>query len=851
MAEGETPGDVSGRTVRVAGTLALIGVAFGIERAGAPFAQWATDVLQLGLALAAAVSCLRTARASHGAARLFWAMLSAFAVTWAIGQALWTLGNPVVEHGRVLAPWDPFFLLTLVPLLAAIASRPDRADRWGLGFKLDVALTWIVAAYVYLYVAAAHAFAGAVFEYGRWLNLLLNVKSLLVLAGLLWLLRTSVAPWLGMYRKLAVSLALLQSGGALVNLLLLSGTYRPGLHDLPWTLPFLWLALAARGAPAVLDQACRPAGESLPQLWSETRNGTVLAGVALVSIPALHVLLSETLPAAPEVLRLRNQITAVATALAGGLFVLRQLRVLRQAEQAVRRQDAQRSAALETLRERESLLRAIVDSEPECVKLLDRQGRVLSMNPAGLALIEASGLDEVAGRCVYDLVSPEHRGSVRALTQDVFDGRAGTLEFEIVGLRGRRRWLDTHAVPLRDASGRVSAALAIARDITERRDLEERYRQAHKMEAVGRLAGGIAHDFNNLLNVILGYGELLLKRLPVDDPQRRNAAEIHKAATRSADLVRQLLAFSRRQVLRPAAVDLRAVVAGLEGMLRRSIREDIELRCELAPELGRVWADRGQLEQVIVNLVVNARDAMPDGGTLTIAAANVERCDGAAAGVHVRHGDYVRLVVSDTGEGMDASTQARVFEPFFTTKEQGKGTGLGLATVYGIVKQSGGYIWLRSEPGAGTTFTIWLPRTFAEHDSREPASPAGVRTGTETVLLVEDEDGMRDITAEVLREHGYKVIEASSAAAALEAARGEPSDIQLLLTDVILQDKNGRELSERLLRLRPRVRVLFMSGHTRDAIGRHGVLEPGIAFLAKPFSVSELTLKVRAVLDGR
>jgi two-component system cell cycle sensor histidine kinase/response regulator CckA len=395
------------------------------------------------------------------------------------------------------------------------------------------------------------------------------------------------------------------------------------------------------------------------------------------------------------------------------------------------------------------------------------------------------------------------------------------------------------------------AALAIARDITQRKSLEAQLLQARKMEAVGRLAGGVAHDFNNLLTAILGSAELLLEGLGRDNPEREEAEEIRKAALRAADLTRQLLAFSRQQVLAPQVLDLNEVVANMDKMLRRVIGEDIDLRTVPSGDLHAVRADRGQLEQVVMNLAVNARDAMLTGGKLTIETANVE-LDEAYAREHavVKPGRYVMLAVSDTGVGMDAKTQARIFEPFFTTKPKGKGTGLGLATVYGIVKQSDGYIWVYSEPGRGTTFKIYLPRVgdAAVPAKAIPASTPSLR-GSETILLVEDQDEVRRLARRVLEARGYVVLVAASGAEALQVAGAHAGPIQLLVTDVIMPAMSGREVGLLIAPTRPEMRVLYLSGYADESIVHHGVLEPGIAFLQKPFTVEALARKVREVLD--
>jgi len=412
--------------------------------------------------------------------------------------------------------------------------------------------------------------------------------------------------------------------------------------------------------------------------------------------------------------------------------------------------------------------------------------------------------------------------------------RTGLFSAEVIEIRGEQ------------------CVLTVMKDITERRSLEEQLRLSQKMEAVGLLAGGVAHDFNNLLTVILGYGILLLKDLGLEDPRRAPLEGIRQAADRAAALTHQLLAFSRRQVLAPRLLDLNGVVADMDKMLRRLIGEHIELSTVLAPELGRVKADPGQIEQVIMNLVVNARDAMPVGGKLTIETADVE-LDEAYGRRHPvgAPGPHVMLAVSDTGHGMDEETRARVFEPFFTTKEKGKGTGLGLAVVYGIVKQSGGSIQIYSEPGLGTTFKVYLPK--AEAASEKPEGITGnkrSRRATETVLLVEDEAAVRSLLRDILESNGYVVLEASRAEEALEASEQHGGLIQLLLTDVVMPDIGGRKLADRLKTSRPEARVLYMSGYTDIAIVQHGLLEPGVAFLQKPFTPEALSRKVREVLDA-
>jgi two-component system cell cycle sensor histidine kinase/response regulator CckA len=395
------------------------------------------------------------------------------------------------------------------------------------------------------------------------------------------------------------------------------------------------------------------------------------------------------------------------------------------------------------------------------------------------------------------------------------------------------------------------ARLVVANDVTERRKLEEQLRQSQKMDAIGRLAGGVAHDFNNILSVILSYSEMLLGDLDAGQPMREDIQEIYDAGKRAADLTRQLLMFSRQQVLEPRVLDLNEVLGGMDRMLRRILGADVDLASVPSKPLGSVRVDPGSMEQIIMNLAVNARDAMPTGGKLTIETADV-MLDEAYANDHVdaKAGPHVMVAVSDTGMGMDRATQARIFEPFFTTKDKSKGTGLGLSTVFGIVQQSEGSIWVYSEPGQGTTFKVYLPRVDAEADSLRSMRSAAIVGGTETILLVEDDDQVRAVSRGLLQKYGYHVIEARNAVDALQHLESESTAIDLLLTDVVMPQMSGPELARRARTLRPSLRVLCMSGYTDDSIVRHGVLESRVAYLQKPFTPETLTRKVRDVLEA-
>ncbi|OFW13948.1 MAG: hypothetical protein A3H29_08520 [Acidobacteria bacterium RIFCSPLOWO2_02_FULL_67_21] len=446
-------------------------------------------------------------------------------------------------------------------------------------------------------------------------------------------------------------------------------------------------------------------------------------------------------------------------------------------------------------------------------------------------------------------VHPEDRASVLDIVGNAMKTRA---DFSMLNRTtwsdGTVRWLSGAGRVVLDAGGHPLRAIGISQDVTERRALEAQFQQAQKMEAVGRLAGGVAHDFNNLLTVILGFCDLLLADGSPDDPRRPDIAEIHKAGMRAADLTRQLLAFSRKQIIEPTLLDLNAVLTDMRPMLGRLIKEDVKVLFHVAPRLAGITADRGQVEQVVVNLAVNAQDAMPQGGTLTIETANID-LDEHYTAMHfdVTPGPFVVLTVTDSGTGMTPDVREHLFEPFFTTKEVGKGTGLGLATIHGIVARSGGSVSVYTEVGLGTSFKVYFPQAAAEAVAARPTAPALVQGGTERVLVVEDAEGLRDLTKRLLERQGYTVVVAANAEDARRRFEEAPCDV--LLTDVVMPGSSGPELSRQLVKLSPGLKVIYMSGYTDEAIVQHGVLKPGIVFLHKPFSAVALGQKIREALD--
>ncbi len=497
----------------------------------------------------------------------------------------------------------------------------------------------------------------------------------------------------------------------------------------------------------------------------------------------------------------------------------------------------------EALRAAEERLRALVANAPVVLFALDADG-IFTLSE-GRAL-ESLGLKpgQVVGQSVYDVYR-----EVPAVIENVRRALAGEEFTAVVDVA--RFAFETRYTPVRDAEGRVTGLIGVATDVTERRRLEDQLLQSQKMEAIGRLAGGVAHDFNNLLAAIQGHSELMLGQLSPGVPLHRNATEVHKAAARGALLTRQLLTFSRKEVVAPRALDVNVVVAEMESMLRRLIGEQIELAFSLADVPLRARCDRGQLEQVILNLALNARDAMPEGGPLSIQVAAADLGEEVAA-EHpgAQPGPHVTFTVNDAGCGMEDTTLARLFEPFFTTKAAGKGTGLGLSTVYGIVQRAGGHIRVRSKPGEGSTFTVYLPRVEEPVVVDEPERVGGdALHGVETVLVVEDEDAVRSMVREALEARGYRVLVARNGAEALDLAGRYGDYIDLLVTDVVMPQMKGPELAQRLERMRPGLRVLFISGYTDDAVLRHGVLEARTSFLQKPFSLDALARTVREVLD--
>ena len=590
----------------------------------------------------------------------------------------------------------------------------------------------------------------------------------------------------------------------------------------------------AEGAQLILRDAAEPASEGLTPFGAVSR-----PSASLMFVPVRH----------------GEQVTGILSVqsytprayLAGDLAMLQTL-----ADHC--------GSALERLRIEEALRESqaqLQRAESAALVMTAHIGLDGSWRKVPSTLCELLGYteDELLARNVADVTHAEDVEGDLAQRQRLIAGKARSYDLMLRLLRrdGRVVWVYANNSVVQNAAGAPLYFLTYIRDMSERMILEEQLRQAQKMEAVGQLAGGVAHDFNNLLTAIIGNSELLLRSIEAEDQRRLDVLEINRAAHRAATLTRQLLAFSRKQVLQPRVVDLNAVVTELTTMLRRIIGEHVELRLELEPALGRVLADPGQLEQVITNLSLNARDAMPSGGRLTIRTANVETASVPLPGPEAAHllGPLVEVSVMDNGVGMDERTQARLFEPFFTTKGLGRGTGLGLATVYGIVRQSGGHIRVSTRLDHGSTFTVYLPMAEGIPDAAvETSAWSETPRGTGTVLVVEDEDAVRYLACRVLRGNGFRVLEAGSPAAALRMAREQSRPVDLLVTDVVMPGLSGPELAERLVAAWPDLKVLYITGYAEEAIQRRGALPAGGALLEKPFTAQQLAERVRLALAG-
>ena len=778
-----------------------------------------SDLLQLSIGIIAVVACFQAARRSGPFGQTFWRLAGTGFCILTCGLALNTYSEsfrPTLgRHSWVI---DLFVNAWTAPLVMCLfldpESEPEKTD-WRR--VLDFAQVAIVFVLLSLYTSNL-ALPGEGHEPWR----LAFSTDILITVG--FFLRSTSMP-AGPYRTLFLRFGYFRAVSVVTEFFFILGMPEPSpgqSFDLIWSVTLL--------IPIMIAGSWNDPGSPASGVRT-TRWRLLMTQLLPLIFPLLVVLM------ATEIVRGQLVIAAMAVLISLGITYVRLLLTQRAHE-----------LSAEALGESHRLLESIMEGANEVVFVKDVQGRYVMINTPGARMISRT-VPDVIGKPDEELFPPETARIIRSTDALIIQtGKPQTYEFTTTLAGASHTFLSTKS-PYFDPQGKIIGLIGFSLDITDRRKLEEQLRQTQKMEAIGTLSGGIAHDFNNLLTVIKGYTGLLLESLK-DEDSRGLVVRIDHAADRAASLTRQLLAYSRRQVLQPRIISLNSLVSSVDKLLRRLIGEDVTMSTVMSSSLASVKADPGQIEQVIMNLAVNARDAMPSGGSLTIETANVV-LDDAYAREHAGTlaGRYVLLAVSDTGVGMDCSTRAQIFEPFFTTKRMGRGTGLGLSMVYGIVKQSGGSIEVYSEPQRGTTFKVYLPAVDepAEDLFGKPMSSSTI-PGTETILLVEDDLQVRDLAEAVLNACGYNVLVADSVAAVAKSDQF-PGQIDLLLTDVVMPGIGGRELAGHVTSRRPTIKVLYMSGYTTNAIIHHGVLDPGTSFLQKPFTPASLSSKVREVLD--
>jgi len=792
-----------------------------------------SNLLQLLLGALAVLAMLEARKRSSRFGRRVWLLTALGVAVYTLGQGIYTWYDVTLHATSYSPPWisDPIFFFWMVPLIAAAATDSEEMVK-GLDWSsvLDFFLLVVLATAVQLSVYGDPAqWQAHPHEMGflKWkVRLFRDVLVLACLWGRVLVFDSD------QIRALFRRIGLFYLAYALADVTYL---YRQASHltqsgtwlDLLWSVPRVVAVVAAltwdwRKEIEVCPAALRGKALDVLHYWAPL--------VVPLAILALSARLFASSPA------IGASLMVAAFAIVGVRLRIAQFRQQR---------------AVTRLHSSNNLLQAIIEGTSEAVYLKDAHGRYLLMNPAGARLLGTTP-EEIIGKTDAEIFPPnEAEGIVKSDREAMDSGQVVTTQ-TVTSVGSPRTYLSTKN-PYRDAQGRTIGVLGISVDITERRRMEEQLQRAQRMESLGTFSGGIAHDFNNLLTVIKGYSYLAHADAEGQPVVRESIDEIRRATARAAALVDQLLAFSRKQVLQPKVVNVNDIVGNFRKMLDRVIGEDVQIETHLAPNLGAVRADPGQIEQVLMNLAANARDAMLEGGRLTIETADVNlNRSKIGRDLNVPPGSYTVLAVSDTGVGMDALTQTRIFEPFFTTKPAGKGTGLGLATAYGIVKQSGGYLCVDSRPGAGSTFRIYLPRVNEPVEDLSHVAPlATPQRGDQTILLVDDDYQLRQLASRVLNTSGYNVLEADDGEQAERLAANHKGSIHLLLTDVVLPGLSGRETAERICRERRETRVLFMSGYPGETIAHHGVLEAGISFLQKPFFPDRLVDKVKEVLNGR
>jgi len=794
-----------------------------------------SNLIQLAIGLLAASAGWFASRRMAGFGRHFWILVSAGFFLWSFAQGMATYYDSFL-HIPLQQPWasDIVFFLSMAPPLMTLFIDRENGFEWQQWPRiLDLVQVIILTLAVYLFTFGsplAWEKGNSTLARFSWAPESLRDLVLFVTFSVsaLWTQRRAER---SLYGRLAVFFCIYLCGEIPYLYLQATRNLNTGTPwDLAWSLPFaVATVLAATVGPVDKMETAQEesSGKRQPaRQW-------VLVHLASLIFPLLVLLMA----AGFAELRLLTAVVLVFISFAcsvGRLLI----------------SDHQQLQAAKALEASNALLKSVFEGTGDALYIKDLEGRYILVNQTFARMVNLAP-QQIIGRTASELLSLDDAKRVIEQDRTVLESGRGQMLESSAMVNGQNRALLVTKAPWHDPTGKIAGLISVLRDITEHRQMEEHLRQSQKMEAIGTLAGGVAHDFNNLLMVINGYSSLLSDSLATEGKLRGQVDQIQKATERAMSLTRQLLAFSRKQTIQPSTIKLNQVITGMEKLLHRLIGEDVLISTELAPDLGTVLADAGQMEQVILNLAVNARDAMPEGGQLTFETRNTEMGDEVASANSMKPGRYVEFVVKDTGVGMDMNVQTRLFEPFFTTKPAGKGTGLGLSTVYGILKQSNGNITFTSQPGHGTTFRVYLPRT----DSIQTASAGSAETdagfdGRERVLLVEDDAAVCNLIRAVLSSHGYTVICPARPQDAEQIFEQHAGQFDLLLSDVVMPEISGAELSKRLCAKNPHLKVLFMSGYIGDAVVRQGIQEKEVAFLQKPFAPVALARKVREVLDG-
>ena len=805
-------------------------------------------VVYVGAGLSAAVALLaRAGRAPGGATA--WRLLGVGIALFMVGDATWSAFELVLHRTAPFpSPADGAYLLGYVGLAAGVAliglcSSSNEAKR---AFVDGLIVALGVSTLIWEYLMEPYWLDRSLPLLSRAISAAYPLMDLLLLCTFLGLLFSGLRRSIS-FGLLVVAGALNLAGDVVYSMQVLGGSYSGGTWlDATWMVAYLCLGTAAlHPSMPTVGERSRRGGDQRARLWLLGSAACVAPAAVLTGVVGKHAADLPIVHAATLAI-----ILLTVLRMSGLMRELRQrIDELRRQEHITREAVEEQRRSADELRRNEARFRSLVVNMSDVICLIDTDGVIGYVSPAVERVLGYSD-DELVGRNGFELVHPDDVPRAHSVLDQVSRGETVSMEIRVRRKDGSVRWVEA-VLDNRLEQPDLNAIVIVYRDVTEAKALEQQLLQSQKLEAVGQLAGGVAHDFNNILSVISNYAEFVIEDLPPGDPKREDVEEIQKASQRASNLVRQLLTFSRREIIRRRVLDLNSIIFDMQKLLRSAIPENIDMSVRLTAAPVYVDADPTQVEQILMNLCVNARDAMLDGGCLEIATRIQEvgselarRKPGLSPGLHVV------LSISDTGIGMPTDVQDRAFEPFFTTKDRGQGTGLGLATVYGIVDRLGGYIEVQSAPGKGTTMDVYLPSSDQVEDVREERLPAPSSGGSETILVAEDEEAVRNLVERMLAREGYRVLAAPSAERALEICDSEGEQIDMLLSDVIMPETSGKELAERIAQRRPGLPVVFMSGYTDEIIARHGILEEGEVLIQKPFDAKELLARVRQTLDA-